>query len=254
MVLAAGAGRRLRPDTDELPKTLLPVAGETTILDIALRNLAAVGLSDVVVVVGHAAQRDRRPGGRPGGRARGRARARAQRPGPGVEQRLLALAARASTSPAASCWSTATPCIRSAWRRRCWPPAAGDGRGPCIIAVDDVKPLAEEEMKVVLDDRGLLTQDHQADGPGAAPTGSTSAPRSSSRGRRCRWPTRWRPPGGATPGCTTRTATRSSPTAAARSPRRRSATRRLGRGRQPQRPAPGPGDRRCTVSCWPGHC
>ena len=42
MVLAAGAGRRLRPDTDELPKALLPVDGETTILDIALRNLAAV--------------------------------------------------------------------------------------------------------------------------------------------------------------------------------------------------------------------
>ena len=55
MVLAAGASRRLRPDTDELPKALLPVDGETTILDIALRNLAAVGLSEVVVVVGHAA-------------------------------------------------------------------------------------------------------------------------------------------------------------------------------------------------------
>ena len=55
MVLAAGAGRRLRPDTDGLPKTLLPVDGPTTILDIALRNLAAVGLRDVVVVVGHGA-------------------------------------------------------------------------------------------------------------------------------------------------------------------------------------------------------
>ena len=55
MVLAAGAGRRLRPDTDALPKALLPVDGETTILDIALRNLAAVELRDVVVVVGFAA-------------------------------------------------------------------------------------------------------------------------------------------------------------------------------------------------------
>jgi dTDP-glucose pyrophosphorylase len=54
MVLAAGASSRLRPDTDALPKALLPVAGDTTILDIALRNLAAVGLRDVVVVVvGH---------------------------------------------------------------------------------------------------------------------------------------------------------------------------------------------------------
>ena len=47
MVLAAGAGRRLRPYTDTLPKALVPVDGETTILDIALRNLAAVGLTDV---------------------------------------------------------------------------------------------------------------------------------------------------------------------------------------------------------------
>ena len=55
MVLAAGAGRRLRPDTDALPKALLPVDGQVTILDIALRNLAAVGLRDVVIVVGYAA-------------------------------------------------------------------------------------------------------------------------------------------------------------------------------------------------------
>jgi NDP-sugar pyrophosphorylase family protein len=31
MVLAAGAGRRLAPLTDGLPKTLLPVAGDRTI-------------------------------------------------------------------------------------------------------------------------------------------------------------------------------------------------------------------------------
>ena len=59
-------GPRLRPDTDALPKALLPVAragqhGEVTILDIALRNLAAVGLRDIVIVVGYAADavRDR---------------------------------------------------------------------------------------------------------------------------------------------------------------------------------------------------
>lgn len=55
MVLAAGAGRRLRPYTDTLPKALMSVDGATTILDIALRNLAAVGLTEVVVVVGYAA-------------------------------------------------------------------------------------------------------------------------------------------------------------------------------------------------------
>lgn len=55
MVLAAGAGRRLRPYTDTLPKALVPVDDDTTILDIALRNFAEVDLRDVVVVVGYAA-------------------------------------------------------------------------------------------------------------------------------------------------------------------------------------------------------
>jgi choline kinase len=60
MVLAAGAGRRLHPLTDALPKTLLEVDGEgRTILDVALHNLRAAGLVDVVIVVGFAADRVR---------------------------------------------------------------------------------------------------------------------------------------------------------------------------------------------------
>jgi choline kinase len=55
LVLAAGAGRRLRPYTDTLPKALVPVDGDTTIMDISLRNLAAAGLSDVTIVVGYCA-------------------------------------------------------------------------------------------------------------------------------------------------------------------------------------------------------
>jgi choline kinase len=57
MVLAAGAGKRLGALTDDLPKTLLPVDGERTILDIALGNLASVGLERVVVVTGFAHER-----------------------------------------------------------------------------------------------------------------------------------------------------------------------------------------------------
>ena len=55
MVLAAGAGRRLAPYTDTLPKTLVQVDGDRTILEIALANLKAAGLDEVVVVTGYAA-------------------------------------------------------------------------------------------------------------------------------------------------------------------------------------------------------
>jgi choline kinase len=56
LVLAAGAGRRLRPYTDTLPKALVPVDGDTTIMDISLRNLAAAGLTEVTIVVGYRAE------------------------------------------------------------------------------------------------------------------------------------------------------------------------------------------------------
>jgi choline kinase len=57
LVLAAGPGRRLHPLTAGLPKTLLTLDDGRTILDLALANLSAVGLRDVVVVTGFAAER-----------------------------------------------------------------------------------------------------------------------------------------------------------------------------------------------------
>ncbi len=56
LVLAAGAGRRLAPYTDTLPKTLVPVDGDRTILDVSLANFARVGLTDVLVVTGYRAE------------------------------------------------------------------------------------------------------------------------------------------------------------------------------------------------------
>ena len=63
MVLAAGAGRRLQPLTDDLPKTLLQIDDERSILELAVGNLKQVGIEDVVVVTGFAAARvdERRP-------------------------------------------------------------------------------------------------------------------------------------------------------------------------------------------------
>src|SRR3954467_13085674 len=57
MVLAAGAGGRLEALPGAPPKTLLPVHGDRTILDIALGNLRRAGMERVVVVTGYAAER-----------------------------------------------------------------------------------------------------------------------------------------------------------------------------------------------------
>jgi choline kinase len=157
LVLAAGAGRRLRPDTDHLPKTLLPVSGEATILDIALRNLATAGLTSVVVVVGYAAAAiaDRVP----------------------ELERRHGVALELVHNDRAEEWNNAY----SLWLAREHFGAGvlmvnGDTVHPAsvektilaarrpdrgadlILAIDTVKKLADEEMKVVADDRGLLAR------------------------------------------------------------------------------------------------
>ncbi len=153
MVLAAGAGRRLRPYTDTLPKALVPVDGDITILDIALRNLAAVDLRDVVVVVGYAAQ--------------------------AVEDRRADLEKRYGVeltlvhNDKAEIWNNAY----SMWVARdhmadgvvmvngdtVHPVAVEEtllsSRGPgVLLAVDTDKALADEEMKVQVSDAGDLTR------------------------------------------------------------------------------------------------
>jgi choline kinase len=157
LVLAAGASRRLRPDTDHLPKTLLPVDGDVTILDITLKNLAAVGLTDVVVLVGFAAA------------------AVAIRV-PDLERRH-GVAIELIDNDRAEEWNNAY----SLWLARdhfgsgvllvngdtlhpvsveeTLLAARDPGRdADLILALDNVKPLADEEMKVALDGHGLMAR------------------------------------------------------------------------------------------------
>ena len=171
MILAAGAGRRLRPDTDALPKALLPVDGRVTILDIALRNLAAVGLHDIVIVVGYAAEAVRN-------RVAGLEREH------GVRLTLVDNDRAEEWNNAYSLWlarehfaagallvngDTVHPVSvektllaagqGSAGQGSAGPEAAAAAPQPgIVIAVDDIKRLAEEEMKVIIDSDGRLTR------------------------------------------------------------------------------------------------
>ena len=52
IILAAGVGSRIRPLTDNCPKSLLKV-GEETILNRMLENIQANGIHEVVFVLGY---------------------------------------------------------------------------------------------------------------------------------------------------------------------------------------------------------
>ncbi|MEV4754088.1 phosphocholine cytidylyltransferase family protein [Micromonospora sp. NPDC049559] len=153
LVLAAGAGRRLRPYTDTLPKALVPVDGETTILDIALRNLAEVGLTDVTVVVGYRAEAVE-------------SRQAALQERYGVRLTLVHNDKAEEWNNAYSLWLARDHFAKGALL------VNGDTvhpvgvektllaqRGPGILlAVDDIKRLADEEMKTTFDANGQLTR------------------------------------------------------------------------------------------------
>jgi choline kinase len=163
LVLAAGAGRRLAPYTETLPKTLVPVDGERTILDIALANLKAAGLGDVAVVTGYAAG--------------------------AVEQRKQALerdhgvTLQLVFNEKAEVWNNAYSlwCARDAFAHgvvlvngdTVHPVTVEErvlaARGPeVLLAVDAAKSLGEEEMKVELTPEGTLARISKALDPGSA--------------------------------------------------------------------------------------
>ncbi len=56
LILAAGVGDRLRPFTNDFPKCLVEVGG-TPVLDNTLSQLSALGIEQIVIVVGHHKER-----------------------------------------------------------------------------------------------------------------------------------------------------------------------------------------------------
>jgi choline kinase len=153
LVLAAGAGRRLRPYTDTLPKALVPVDGDTTIMDISLRNLAAVGLTDVTIVVGYRASAVEE-------------RKDAFEQKYGVNLSLVYNDKAEEWNNAYSLWLARDQFAQGALL------VNGDtvhpvsveqtllaSRGPAILlAVDSLKKLADEEMKTVFSADGRLVK------------------------------------------------------------------------------------------------
>lgn len=146
LVLAAGAGRRLRPYTDTLPKALVPLDDDRCLLDTTLANFAEVGLREVAVVVGYAADA-------------------VQRLVPALSERYQVSLELVHNDRALD-WNNAYSlwCARSLFAQG-FVLANGDTLHPASVerdllalpegritlALDRVKRLGEEEMKVVLD-------------------------------------------------------------------------------------------------------
>ncbi|MGW3813359.1 phosphocholine cytidylyltransferase family protein [Streptomyces sp. NPDC005046] len=153
LVLAAGAGRRLRPYTDSLPKALVPVgpAGaedSLTVLDLTLGNFAEIGLTEVGIIVGYRKEAvyDRKA---------------ALEDKYGLKITLIDNDKAEEWNNAYSLW-----CGRDALKdgvilangdtvhpvsvERTLLAARGEGK-KIILALDTVKKLADEEMKVVVD-------------------------------------------------------------------------------------------------------
>ncbi|MGW6460187.1 phosphocholine cytidylyltransferase family protein [Streptomyces sp. NPDC055078] len=152
LVLAAGAGRRLRPYTDTLPKALVPLEdgdGARTVLDLTLANFAEIGLTEAAIVVGYRKEAVYE-------------RQAALEAAYGIQLTLVENDKAEEWNNAYSLW-----CARDVLKRgvilangdtvhpvsveRTLLDARGGGR-KIILALDTAKRLADEEMKVITED------------------------------------------------------------------------------------------------------
>ena len=152
LILAAGAGRRLRPYTDTLPKALVPLDDSRSVMDLTLKNFSEAGLTDVAIIIGYAADQ-----------VRNRQAALEERYGVNIE--LVFNDKAEEWNNAYSLW-----CARDVLKAGAII-ANGDTIHPVSVeellkaqsddaitlSLDNVKKLADEEMKVQLNDRGGVT-------------------------------------------------------------------------------------------------
>ena len=152
IILAAGAGRRLRPYTDTLPKALVPLDDSRSVMDLTLKNFSEAGLTDVAIIIGYAADQ-----------VRDRKAALEDRYGVNIE--LVFNDKAEEWNNAYSLW-----CARDVLKAGAII-ANGDtihpvsveellkaqGDDSITLSLDNVKKLADEEMKVQLNDRGGVT-------------------------------------------------------------------------------------------------
>ena len=152
LILAAGAGRRLRPYTDTLPKALVPLDDTRSVMDLTLKNFAEAGLNDVAIIIGYAADQ-----------VRIRQQELEERYGVNIE--LVFNDKAEEWNNAYSLW-----CARDVLKAGAII-ANGDTIHPVSVeellkaqtdefitlSLDNVKKLADEEMKVQLNDRGGVT-------------------------------------------------------------------------------------------------
>ena len=149
IILAAGAAQRLRPYTDNTPKCLIMV-GAKTILEHQLDAIKSVGIKEVIIVVGYLKEQ---------------IISFARKRYPDLSFKFITNADYASTNTIYSLWLTREEMLQDDFiyfnADVVFHPEILvrllDNGYPSALAVDK-KRCAEEEVKVIINDEGRITQ------------------------------------------------------------------------------------------------